>query len=51
MSKKKDEENANWQAAHRQAARWGITLTKRKNSEGSYVCYLSKQSRNLLGWL
>ena len=51
MSKKKNEENANWHAAYRQAAQWGITLTKRKDSQGNYVCYLSKQSRNLLSCL
>ena len=51
MSKKKNEKNANWQKAYRQAARWGITLTKRKDSQGNYVCFLSKNSRNLLACL
>ena len=51
MSKKKNEENSNWQKAYRQAARCGITLTKRKDSQGNYVCYFSKKSRNLLACL
>ncbi len=44
-------ENAHWQKAHCQAVQCGITLTKRKNSKGDYVCYLSKKSRNLLSCL
>lgn len=51
MKKKKDPEEAHWQEAHRQAVQCGITLTKRKNSKGEYVCYLSKKSRNLLACL
>lgn len=51
MRKKKEAENANWEKAHHQAKLYGITLTKRKTSEGNYVCYLSKKSRNLLACL
>ena len=51
MKKKNDPEEAHWRKAHRQAAQCGITLTKRKNHEGKYVCYLSKNSRNLLACL
>ena len=51
MKREKSEENENWAKAYRQAERCGIKLTKRKNSQGHYVCYLSKKSRNLLSWL
>ena len=48
MSKKEKE---NWEKAYRQAERCGIKLTKRKDSQGNYVCFLSKKSRNLLACL
>lgn len=48
MSKKEDHEDGNWQEAHRQAARLGIVLTRRKDSQGNYVCYPDKKSKNLL---
>ena len=51
MKREKSEENENWTKAYRQAERCGIKLTKRKNSQGHYVCYLSKKSRNLLSLL
>jgi hypothetical protein len=35
--------------AKRQAKQMGIVLTKRRNSKGEYVCYLSKKATN--GWL
>jgi hypothetical protein len=51
--KSKDErqekkEESYWKKAQRQAAQYGITLTKRKDSQGNYVCYMGKKSRNLL---
>ena len=51
MRMKMDQENANWQKARLQAAHWGITLTKRKDSQGNYVCYLSKKRSSLLSCL
>lgn len=51
MKSENDQEKKNWKKAQRQAARCGITLTKRKDSQGNYVCYLSKKSRNLLACL
>lgn len=48
MSKKEKE---NWEKAYRQAERCGIKLTKRKDSQGNYVCYLSKKSRGLFNLL
>ena len=39
----------NWVEAKRQAKQMGIVLTRRQNSKGEYVCYLSKKATN--GWL
>ena len=39
----------NWMQARRQAKQMGIVLTRRRNSKGEYVCYLSKKATN--GWL
>ena len=39
----------NWMKAKRQAEQMGIVLTRRRNSKGEYVCYLSKKATN--GWL
>ena len=39
----------NWVEAKRQAKQMGIVLTRRRNSKGEYVCYLSKKATN--GWL
>ena len=44
-------EEKQWLKARQQASQRGITLTRRKNKEGEYVCYLSKKARTsvLLG--
>ena len=42
------QEKANWAKAQRQAAQSGIVLTQRKDSNGDYVCYLSKKARHNL---
>ena len=42
-------EEAQWSKAKQQAAQSGITLTRRKNAQGEYVCYLSKKARK--NWL
>lgn len=44
MKTEKSQEKANWLKARQQAARSGITLTRRKNSKGEYVCYMNKKS-------
>ena len=49
MKGEKSQEKANWAKAYRQATRCGITLTKRKDSQGNYVCYLNKKAKG--GWL
>ena len=45
------EEKMQWCKARQQANQSGITLTRRKNKQGDYVCYLSKKARKneLLG--
>lgn len=45
------EEEMQWSKARQQANQSGITLTRRKNKQGEYVCYLSKRARKsvLLG--
>ena len=47
------EEEMQWSKARQQANQSGITLTRRKNKQGEYVCYLSKKARKsvLLGLL
>ena len=40
MSKEKD-----FRKARLQAARCGIVLTRRRDKNGDYVCYLSKKAR------
>ena len=49
MGKRKIKEKENWALAQRQANQMGIVLTRRKNSQGEYVCYLNKRSKK--GWL
>ena len=49
MKERKVKEKENWAQAQRQAKQMGIVLTKRKNSQGEYVCYLDKKSKK--GWL
>ena len=49
MGKRKIKEKENWALAQRQAKQMGIVLTRRKNSQGEYVCYLNKRSKK--GWL
>ena len=49
MSTKKNKEKENWALARSQAAQSGIVLTRRKNSDGNYVCYLNNKSNR--GWL
>ena len=39
------EEKMQWCKARQQANQSGITLTRRKNKQGEYVCYLSKKAR------
>ena len=51
MSSEKVVENANWEKARRQAVRSGIILTKRKDSQGNYVCYFNKKTGALLSSL
>lgn len=51
MTKKKDKEEVNWQKAYRQAVRSGIVLTRRKDSQGNYVCYFNKKTGGLLSCL
>ena len=48
-NKSKVKRGENWLQARRQAEQMGIVLTKRRNSKGEYVCYLSKKATN--GWL
>ena len=48
MKKKRDKENAQWTEAHRQAAKIGIVLTRRKNSKGEYVCFMTAKAKK--GW-
>ncbi len=48
MKKTKSKEDAQWQKAYRQAARMGVVLTRRKSSEGGYVCYMTKKAKR--GW-
>lgn len=38
-----------WLKAKQQAAQSGITLTRRKNAQGGYVCYFNKKARE--NWL
>ena len=40
-----EQEKANWTKARRQAAKCGIVLTNRKDSNGDYICYLGKKAR------
>lgn len=40
MSEEKD-----FRKARRQAAQCGIVLTRRRDKNGDYVCYLSKKAR------
>jgi len=48
MAKKTSKEE-NWVQAYRQARKAGVVLTRRRNSKGQYVCYMSKESLGLLG--
>jgi hypothetical protein len=48
-NKTKVKKGENWMMARRQAEQMGIVLTRRRNSKGEYVCYLSKKATN--GWL
>ena len=48
-NKTKVKRGENWVEAKRQAKQMGIVLTRRRNSKGEYVCYLSKKATN--GWL
>ena len=38
------EEKMQWSKARQQANQSGITLTRRKNKQGEYVCYLNKKT-------
>jgi hypothetical protein len=45
MKSKKSKGKENWVLARTQAAQLGIVLTRRKNSDGNYVCYLRKNAK------
>ena len=45
MKRKKSKENEQWAEAHRQAAQMGVVLTRRKNSSGGYVCYMTDKAK------
>ena len=47
MKRIKNEEK-HWREARVQAARSGIMLTRRKTSNGNYVCFLSKKAKESL---
>lgn len=41
-------EEKHWEKARIQAARSGIVLTRRKTSDGKYVCFLNKKAKGSL---
>ena len=44
------EEKMQWSKARQQANQSGITLTRRKNKQGEYVCYLNKKTMKAYLW-
>ena len=48
MKPKNKQEAANWEKARRQAEQSGIVLTRRRDKNGDYVCYMSAKARRKL---
>ncbi|MBR4703993.1 MAG: hypothetical protein IKP02_00135 [Paludibacteraceae bacterium] len=45
MKGTKSKEDEQWLKARRQAAQMGVVLTRRKKSEGGYVCYMTQKAK------